>query len=104
LGQQVALGVTDPAEVDRAWQAKAIDLCRDWCRAYSLLYLQPSWRSPTVLALAAGIQADHAFDRLPILADALEEAGCDHPDLLGHCRYHSPHNDYCWLVDALLTP
>ena len=29
--------------------------------------------------------------------------GCDHPDLLGHCRHNTPHTDYCWLVDALLA-
>jgi len=65
--------------------------------------INESWRSPTVVSLAAGIHTDRAFDRLPILADALEEAGCDHPDLLAHCRHASPHTDYCWLVDVLLA-
>ena len=61
-----------------------------------------SWRSETALALASGIYADHAFDRLPILADALEEAGCDHPDVLAHCRSPGPHARGCWVVDGVL--
>ena len=56
----------------------------------------------TALLLARGIAADLGFDRLPILADALEEAGCDHPQLLHHCRT-SPHPlDSCWVVNVIL--
>ncbi len=62
----------------------------------------PAWRSETVTALAAGIYADRAFDRLPILADALEEAGCDHPHILNHCRGPGPHVRGCWAVDLVL--
>jgi hypothetical protein len=39
----------------------------------------PSWLTSTVVSLAEGIYADRAFDRLPILADALQDAGCDIP-------------------------
>lgn len=60
------------------------------------------WRSDTAVSLATGIYADRAFDRLPILADALEEAGCDHPDILTHCRGPGPHVRGCWVVDAVL--
>ena len=62
----------------------------------------PLWRTETAVALAAGIYADRAFDRLPILADALEEAGCDHADVLTHCRGPRPHARGCWVVDAVL--
>jgi hypothetical protein len=62
----------------------------------------PSWRTETAVALAAGIYADRAFDRLPILADALEEAGCDVADILSHCRVPGPHARGCWVVDAVL--
>ncbi len=47
---------------------------------------ESSWFSSTVVALAQAIQQEDAYDRLPILADALEEAGCDHVDLLDACR------------------
>ncbi|VTT97608.1 Uncharacterized protein OS=uncultured bacterium PE=4 SV=1 [Gemmataceae bacterium] len=45
-----------------------------------------SWLTSTVVALAKGIYADRAFDRMPILADALQDAGCDNADILAHCR------------------
>jgi hypothetical protein len=58
-------------------------------------------RSETVTALVRGIVADNAFDRMPILADALEEAGNDDPVLLGHCR-NDCHEPECWVIGALL--
>ncbi len=61
-----------------------------------------SWRTETAVALAAGIYADRAFDRLPILADALEEAGCDDADVLTHCRDTGPHARGCGVVDGVL--
>jgi hypothetical protein len=42
-------------------------------------------------------------DRLPILADALEEAGCDNADILGHLRGPGPHWRGCWPLDLLLA-
>jgi hypothetical protein len=62
----------------------------------------PAWRTREVVALAEGIYADRAWDRLPILADALEEAGCADADVLGHCRGGGPHARGCWVVDGLL--
>jgi len=61
-----------------------------------------SWRSETTVSLATGIYAERAFDRLPILADALEEAGCDNVDVLNHCRGPGPHARGCWVVDGVL--
>ena len=63
---------------------------------------EPSWLTSTVVALARGIDADAAFDRLPILADALEDAGCADEDLLAHCRGSGPHSRGCVVVDLLL--
>ncbi len=62
----------------------------------------PKWLSATVLTLAGGIEAERAFDRMPILADALEEAGCDEAEVLSHCRGTDRHARGCWVVDALL--
>ena len=64
--------------------------------------LDPRWLTETVVALAAGIYADRAIDRMPILADTLEDAGCDHADLLAHCRGDGPHVRGCWVVDLVL--
>jgi hypothetical protein len=60
------------------------------------------WQTETVVVLATGIYTDCAFDRMPILADALEEAGCDNADILNHCRGEGPHVRGCWVVDMVL--
>jgi hypothetical protein len=62
----------------------------------------PRWLTSTAVALAQAIYADRAFDRLPILADALEEAGCDSQDVLAHLRGDGPHVRGCWVVDLVL--
>jgi hypothetical protein len=62
----------------------------------------PEWLTSTVVALARGIYDDRAFDRMPILADALQDAGCDNADMLNHCRCNGPHVRGCWVVDLLL--
>jgi hypothetical protein len=61
-----------------------------------------TWREGTIPKLAEAIYADRAFDRLPILADALQDAGCDNADILNHCRGSGPHVRGCWVVDLLL--
>jgi hypothetical protein len=67
------------------------------------LTLQPSWLTSTVLALATGIYDDLAFDRMPILADALQDAGCDSDDILNHLRDpNATHVRGCWALDLLL--
>jgi hypothetical protein len=62
----------------------------------------PAWRTTSVVGLAETIYSALAFDRLPLLADALEEAGCDHPDVLAHCRLPGPHARGCWVVDRVI--
>ena len=58
--------------------------------------------TPNVVRLAQAIYDDRAFDRLPMLANALEEAGCTNADILSHCREPGPHVRGCWVVDLLL--
>lgn len=62
-----------------------------------------AWRSETVIQLAQHCQATADFSALPILADALEEAGCDNPDLLDHLRGAGPHARGCWALEATLN-
>lgn len=64
--------------------------------------IDPTWLTSTVVALAEGIYADRAFDRMPILADALQDAGCDNADILDHCQLPGEHVRGCWVIDALL--
>ncbi|VTR92144.1 Uncharacterized protein OS=Sorangium cellulosum (strain So ce56) GN=sce5710 PE=4 SV=1 [Gemmata massiliana] len=64
--------------------------------------LDNTWLTSTVLALANGIYNDRAFDRLPILADALMDAGCSDEGILSHCRSEGAHCRGCWVVDLVL--
>jgi hypothetical protein len=61
-----------------------------------------AWNDRTVVKLAQAIYNEKAFDRLPILADALEDAACSDVDILAHCRGPGPHVRGCWVVDLLL--
>jgi hypothetical protein len=69
---------------------------------FRLVTFDPGWRIPEVVASAQAIYDGRAFDRLPILADALEEAGCENREILDHCRMPGPHVRGCWVVDLLL--
>jgi hypothetical protein len=62
----------------------------------------PHWLTQTVRTLATTIYETRAFDRLPVLGDALEEAGCTNTDILSHCRESDPHVRGCWVVDLVL--
>jgi hypothetical protein len=64
--------------------------------------IDPRWRTETVLGLAEAIRETKDFSRLPILADALEENGCENPFVLAHCRQCEIHHRECWLVSAIL--
>ncbi len=63
-----------------------------------------TWLSPTAVAVAHAIYDNKTFHDLPILADALEDAGCDSPELLAHCRADTDHARGCWAVDLVLKP
>jgi hypothetical protein len=61
----------------------------------------PKWRTDTALALARQMYESRDFSAMPILADALQDAGCD-DDILDHCRGEGPHVRGCWVVDLVL--
>ena len=76
-----------------------------WRRFFAQLYAppcHPSWCSADVIALAQAIEDSQGFDRLLVLADALEEVGCNNEMVLAHCRGPGPHVHDCWVVDLLL--
>jgi hypothetical protein len=60
-----------------------------------------AWNGGTIPRLAQSVYDERAFDRLPVLADALEEAGCP-SDILTHCRSPGPHVLGCWVLDLIL--
>jgi hypothetical protein len=61
-----------------------------------------SWQQGTAPAVARRISDEGRFDDLPVLADALEDAGCDDDAVLEHCRSPLPHVRGCWVVDWCL--
>ena len=63
--------------------------------------LDPRWLTSTVLDLARIIYDERVYERMPILADALMDAGCDSETLINHCRGPGPHVRGCWVVDLL---
>jgi hypothetical protein len=66
-------------------------------------YFDPAWRTDTALSLARQMYVSRDFGAMPILADALQDAGCENTDILNHCRDASaPHVRGCWVVDLVL--
>jgi hypothetical protein len=63
----------------------------------------PAWRTEAVVALASQMYESRDFASMPILADALEDAGCDSADIIAHCRDpKGAHVRGCWVVDLVL--
>jgi hypothetical protein len=113
---QGAVGVARLAD-EAAWRARGepgpgvettaqLALLRDvFENPYRPGWVDPAWlawREGTIPCLAEAIYAERAFDRLPILGDVLEEAGCRDADLLTHCHQPGEHFRGCWAVDLLL--
>jgi hypothetical protein len=94
-----ALGET----AERFWQIGALhEIFGNPFRPVSVNPSWLAWNGGTLVCLAQAIYADRSFDRLPILADALEDAGCSAADILAHCRGGGEHVRGCWVVDLLL--
>ncbi|WP_232069631.1 hypothetical protein [Gemmata massiliana] len=84
--------------------AAQADLLRDilGTRLFRLTNFPTTWRTSTVVALASQMYESRDFGAMPILADALQDAGCDSADVLDHCRGEGPHVRGCWVVDLVL--
>jgi hypothetical protein len=85
--------------------AAQCDLLRDLFGP--LLFRSPTldhaWLTSTALALAREMYDTRDFAAMPILADALQDAGCENADILTHCRGPEAHVRGCWVVDAILN-
>lgn len=64
--------------------------------------IDPAWLTPDVVELAREIKRGWDFGRMPDLADALEAAGCDCVEVLGHCCGPGPHARGCWVLEDIL--
>ncbi len=101
------------AAEETSWQARYANetdggehalLLRELCGPlpFRPTILDPRWQTSTVINLAQAIYEERAFERMPILADALMDAGCDNEEIIEHCRGPGPHVKGCWVVDLVL--
>jgi hypothetical protein len=104
-----AVGLTQENRPNSEDQAAQVALVRDiFADPFHPVSLAAAWRTPTVVALATAAYEDRHLpagtldlDRLAILADALEEAGCAGRIILDHLRSPGPHCRGCFVVDAV---
>ena len=98
----------EPAKHDHAnkWEEclPQADLARDiFGNPFRPVAFSPEWRTDTAVTLARQMYDSRDFDAMPILADALQDAGCDNEDILAHCRdAKQVHVRGCWVVDLVL--
>ena len=76
------------------------DLIREIFGPRESVRLEPMWLTDNVCHMAAEAESDLSL--LPILADALQDAGCDRQDLLTHLRHPGPHLRWCWALALVL--
>ena len=90
-------------QAEREAQAKLLrDIFGNPFRPFLPSPAYSAWLTTTVLGSADVMYKSRDFSAMPILADALQDAGCDNPDILDHCRGPGPHVRGCWVVDLLL--
>ncbi len=61
-----------------------------------------AWRGGLIVSWGNRMYDAQDYSDLPVMADALEEAGCTSEDLLAHCRGRGPHLRGCWALDLIL--
>jgi hypothetical protein len=85
------------------WITECCSLVRDiFGNPFRPVAFSPEWRTTTAVAIAQGMYESRDFGPMPLLADALQDAGCEQPDILDHCRGPGPHVRGCWVVDGVL--
>jgi len=87
-----------------AESAAHCDIIRDiFGNPYRKVNFHKQWRTDTAVALAKQMYDSRDFSAMPILADALQDAGCDNDDILNHCRDPKQvHVRGCWVVDLVM--
>jgi hypothetical protein len=87
---------------NRSHLASGVPIVRDiFGNPFRPVIIEPGWLTTNVINLTCTIYDDRAFNYLPILADALEEAGCTDADILKHCRQPGEHVRGCWVTDVM---
>jgi hypothetical protein len=92
-----------PTEYRREREAEAGVVREIFGNPFRAAAFPPEWRTDTAVALARQMYEGREFGAMPILADALQDAGCDNPDILDHCRdIAQVHVRGCWVMDLVL--
>jgi hypothetical protein len=114
VGRDVARSLLPPESTRRSidywevreWKVEAAGqaaLVRDiFGNPFCPVAFSPAWRTDTAVTIAQQMYESRDFAAMPILADALQDAGCDSDDVLNHCRGEEPHVRGCWVVDLVL--
>jgi hypothetical protein len=102
-GEYVSCYSLNHSRVDEIEQYLA-HLLRDiFGNPFQPVSFSPDWRTDTAVSLARQMYDSREFGAMPILADALQDAGCDSEDILNHCRdANQVHVRGCWVVDLVL--
>jgi hypothetical protein len=98
VGERVSIGPEHAAQSD-------LIRCMFGPLPFRSIEIDPAWltrNSGAVVKVAQKIYDEEAFDKMPILAEALEEASCTNLEMLAHCRQSSEHVRGCWVLDLLL--
>jgi hypothetical protein len=89
--------------LERQYQCRLLrDIMGNPFRPVSLSRWALEWNDAALVKLARGIYERDCFGELPLLADALEGAGCAECDVLRHCRGEQQHVRGCWVIDLVL--
>ncbi len=84
-------------------ESQLCDVIRDiFGNPFRPVAFDPDWRTSDAVAISRGMYESRDFAAMPILADALQDAGCENADILDHCRGPGPHVRGCWVVDQVL--
>ena len=106
IAQMISDAIDSDVEIEDKWsyeRDQQLLLLRDiFGNPFRPVEIDPRWLTSTVADLSRFIYEERAFDKMPILADALTDAGCDSEEMLNHCRADGPHVRGCWVVDLLL--
>jgi hypothetical protein len=116
IAADIASEIAYEAYVDKLRDSQAQEACeipmdqpaagwlRDICgNPFRSVTFSLGWRTDTAVSMARQMYESQDFDGMPILADALQDAGCDNAPILEHCRGPGPHVRGCWAVDLILA-
>jgi hypothetical protein len=101
-GQIAACAQASTEDPGKESSAQAVIIRDIFGNLFRPVTFDSDWHTSTAVALAQQIYDSRDFSAMPILADALQDAGCDNADILDHCREPGPHVRGCWVVDLVL--